>query len=394
MATSTTSAPGERAMTPRRSTRIGPASAVLMALAVLILQALTLVPAQANSDPHGAHERWAFCKINEERRARGLAPLAWDTSLQNSARNWSANMRNEGALRHNPNVTGEATRADPNWTSASENVGFDVSADGLHRAFMNSTSHRDNILRGSSNRAGVGVAFGTDGRLWVTQLFIGGTPLSNPDTCASGAGPVPAMPNPPPANPPSNPPPSNPPPSNPPPSNSSGFSDVPDGAFFTRAVEWAVDQDIATGTSPTTFSPHNPVTRGQIAAFLWRGADRPPASGPQFSDVPAGAFYADAVRWMRATELTAGCAPDRYCPNAQASRAELVTLLWRSVGSPDMGTNHGFSDVPRGSFYERAVTWAVRTGTTTGSGPSTFSPNASVTRAQTVTFMWRIAGQP
>lgn len=177
----------------------------------------------------------------------------------------------------------------------------------------------------------------------------------------------------------------------PPPPVTMPFVDVPKGSYFYDAVRWAVQQGITTGTSPTTFSPHEAVTRAQIATFLHRKAGSPPPTGPQFADVPANSYFASAVRWMRATGLTTGVGGTNYYkPYDRASRAELITLLWRSAGSPNLGTSHGFRDVPKGSYYERAVTWAVKRNITTGTSPTTFAPTEPVTRAQTVTFLWRM----
>lgn len=177
----------------------------------------------------------------------------------------------------------------------------------------------------------------------------------------------------------------------PPPLPPSGFHDVPEGSIYEDEVIWAVDQGITNGCTSTMFCPGNNVTRAQVATFLWRHAGEPVATSEQFDDVSNDAFYADAVRWVRDKGITLGCTDTTFCPNGSATRAQLVTFLWRHVGSPTTDKNHGFSDVPPDSYYEHAVTWAVNEGITMGTDDSgtTFSPNAAVTRGQTVLFLFR-----
>ena len=170
-----------------------------------------------------------------------------------------------------------------------------------------------------------------------------------------------------------------------------GFHDVPDSSVYAPAVVWASDAGITTGCAPERFCPGTRVTRAQVATFLWREAGEPAPSGPQFADVRADAYYADAVRWVRDEGITTGCTETEFCPNATATRAQLVTFLWRAAGSPATDGDHGFSDVRAGAYHEDAVTWAVDQGITTGTSSTTFSPNDAVTRGQTVLFLYRYA---
>lgn len=169
------------------------------------------------------------------------------------------------------------------------------------------------------------------------------------------------------------------------------FTDVPAGAYYADAVKWAVAEGITSGTSPTTFSPNNGCTRAQMVTFLWRAAGCPePESdyGP-FRDVPKDAYYRKAVLWAAGEGITSGTSPTIFSPNATVTRAQTVTFLWRWEGEPEADQRSGFRDVPAGQYYSQAVSWAVEAGITNGTGTTTFSPGQTCTRAQIVTFLWR-----
>lgn len=173
--------------------------------------------------------------------------------------------------------------------------------------------------------------------------------------------------------------------------DSPAFTDVPADAYFYDAVEWAVEEGITSGTSPTTFSPNNGCTRAQMVTFLWRAAGSPePESdyGP-FRDVPKDAYYRNAVLWAAGEGITSGTSPTTFSPNATVTRAQTVTFLWRWEGEPEADQRSGFRDVPTGQYYSEAVSWAVEAGITNGTGTTTFSPGQTCTRAQIVTFLWR-----
>lgn len=173
--------------------------------------------------------------------------------------------------------------------------------------------------------------------------------------------------------------------------DSPAFTDVPADAYFYDAVEWAVAEGITSGTSPTTFSPNNGCTRAQMVTFLWRAAGCPePESdyGP-FRDVPKDAYYRKAVLWAAGEGITSGTSPTTFSPNATVTRAQTVTFLWRWEGEPEADQRSGFRDVPAGQYYSEAVSWAVEAGITNGTGTTTFSPGQTCTRAQIVTFLWR-----
>jgi uncharacterized protein YkwD len=341
-------------------------TATIVAAAVLV-GTLLVGAGPAGASSGGDVERLAFCKVNDERRARGLAPLAWDGAIADSARSWSGHMAAAGSLAHDPDLQRVLTALVPGLTHAAENVGRSFTGlQVLHDTFMASPGHRAHILRAEATRVGIGVVTDGAGQLWVTQRFVAGPAPADPDTCPGGAATVAA--------------------STP---GRTPFTDVPAGAYYEDAVAWAVEHGITKGTTVTTFSPAAPVARGQVASLLWRASGRPAPTGDAFADVPADAHFARATTWMRGTGMWAACAPDRFCPSAHTSRAAAVAWLWQAAGSPDLGTAHGFADVPAGAPYEAAVTWAVRTGITSGTTATTFSPEHGVTRGQAVTFLWR-----
>ena len=172
-----------------------------------------------------------------------------------------------------------------------------------------------------------------------------------------------------------------------------GFTDVHAGDFFADSVLWAVQNRITSGTSSTAFSPYQPCTRAQVVTFLWRAAGSPSGYGSgsnTFRDVARGSYYDSAVAWAVSRRITNGTAGDRFSPDAVCTRADAVTFLWRYSGSPFTFTTSRFRDVPSGSYYAQAVAWAVNNGVSTGTGMNTFSPGAACTRAEFVTFLYRL----
>lgn len=169
------------------------------------------------------------------------------------------------------------------------------------------------------------------------------------------------------------------------------FTDVPAGAYYADAVKWAVAEGITSGTSPTTFSPNNGCTRAQMVTFLWRaaGSPEPESDYEPFRDVPKDAYCRKAVLWAAGEGITSGTSPTTFSPNATVTRAQTVTFLWRWEGEPEADQRSGFRDVPAGQYYSQAVSWAVEAGITNGTGTTTFSPGQTCTRAQIVTFLWR-----
>ena len=167
------------------------------------------------------------------------------------------------------------------------------------------------------------------------------------------------------------------------------FYDVPNDAYFYEAVKWAVKNGITDGVGDNLFAPGQPCTRAQIVTFLWRAAGSPaPKSTVSFADVPAGSYYAKAVAWAVENGITLGTGDGTFSPNATCTRAQSVTFLYRALGTAPTTVN-GFTDVAADAFYADAVAWAVESGVTNGTSASTFSPNNGCTRAQIVTFLFR-----
>ena len=175
------------------------------------------------------------------------------------------------------------------------------------------------------------------------------------------------------------------------PTGKNPFVDVPAGSYYEDAVIWAVDKGITTGTSATTFNPNGICTRAQAVTFLWRAAGSPAAKSAvmPFADVKAGSYYYDAVLWAVEQGITKGTSDTTFSPDATCSRAQIVAFLWRSEKSPAAGTANPFADVKSTAYYADAVLWAVKEDITKGTTNTTFSPDADCTRAQIVTFLWR-----
>ena len=169
------------------------------------------------------------------------------------------------------------------------------------------------------------------------------------------------------------------------------FVDVATGSYYEDAVDWAVENGITQGTDDTHFSPDGICTRAQAATFLWRaaGSPKPETRTMPFTDVPAGSYYYDAVLWAVENGITKGTSNTTFSPNMTCTRAQIVTFLWRSEKSPAAGTANLFVDVKSTVYYADAVLWAVKEDITKGTTNTTFSPDADCTRAQIVTFLWR-----
>ena len=169
------------------------------------------------------------------------------------------------------------------------------------------------------------------------------------------------------------------------------FVDVATGSYYEDAVDWAVENGITQGTDDTHFSPDGICTRAQAVTFLWRaaGSPEPETRAMPFTDVPVGSYYYDAVLWAVENGITKGTSDTTFSPNMTCTRAQIVAFLWRSEKSPAAGTANPFADVKSTAYYAGAVLWAVKENITKGTTSTTFSPNADCTRAQIVTFLWR-----
>ncbi len=174
------------------------------------------------------------------------------------------------------------------------------------------------------------------------------------------------------------------------------FIDVPSSAYYANAVSWAVENGITSGTGGGRFRPLDSCTRAQAVTFLWRAAGSPEPESEEnpFLDVKEGAYYYKAVLWAVEQNITAGTSVDSFSPNGNCTRGQIVCFLHRAAGAPVIGAGSAFSDVRPGAYYENAVGWAVEKGITAGTGDGKFSPGMACSRAQIVTFLYRNRTEP
>ena len=173
------------------------------------------------------------------------------------------------------------------------------------------------------------------------------------------------------------------------------FDDVADDAFYKTAVDWAVENGVTSGISDTLFAPAKTCTRAQVVTFLWRAAGSPEPTKTEnpFTDVKRDAYYYKAVLWALEKGITSGTSATTFAPEAVVSRAQVVTFQWRMADSTKANGTNNFTDVPADSYYKDAVQWAAEKGITSGTSATTFAPNAGCTRGQIVTFLYRQLGK-
>ena len=169
------------------------------------------------------------------------------------------------------------------------------------------------------------------------------------------------------------------------------FADVRPGSYYYDAVRWAVENGITSGTSDDLFSPDAACTRAQVITFLWRatGSPQPVSRTNPFTDVPSNAYYRDAVLWAVEQGITNGVSATRFDPDATITRGQMAALLYRTAGTPAVSGGSSFVDVGASAYYSKAVAWAYQNDIASGTGANRFSPNAVCTRAQIVTFLYR-----
>ena len=169
------------------------------------------------------------------------------------------------------------------------------------------------------------------------------------------------------------------------------FADVANSAYYVDAVEWMLKREVTQGTTDTTFSPNLNCTRAQIVTFLWRAAGSPEPKGTvSFADVSAGSYYAKAVAWAVENGITGGTGNGLFSPDAACTRAQSAAFLYRAAGSPAVSGSAGFSDVAANAYYAQAVAWAKEHGITDGIGGGLFGSANDCTRAQIAAFLWRL----
>ena len=169
------------------------------------------------------------------------------------------------------------------------------------------------------------------------------------------------------------------------------FKDVPVDAYYYEAVKWAAEKGITGGVGNGLFAPNQPCTRAQIVTFLWRAAGSPAPKNPStsFGDVKPGSFYEQAVAWAVENGITGGTGDGKFSPDATCTRAQAVTFLYRAAGSPKVSGSAEFGDVATNAYYADAVAWAAKNGITGGIGGGLFGSGNDCTRAQIVTFLYR-----
>lgn len=173
--------------------------------------------------------------------------------------------------------------------------------------------------------------------------------------------------------------------------SSNPFSDVISGTYYYDAVQWAVENGVTSGYDDGTFRPDATCTRAQIVTFLWRanGSPEPVTTVNPFLDVNADAYCYKAILWAIEQGITTGTTSTTFSPNNSCTRAQAMTFLYRADGSPTSSGSSGFSDVASNAYYGNAVAWAIANNITNGTTAETFSPDNTCTRAQIVTFLWR-----
>ena len=168
---------------------------------------------------------------------------------------------------------------------------------------------------------------------------------------------------------------------------STSFADVKADAYYANAVKWAVDKNITTGTSKTTFSPNDTCTRAQILTFLWRAVGSPEATSKNpFNDVSRDDYYYNAAVWASEKGMVTG---SKFNADTPCTRSSTVMYMWKNAGAPEFETSNKFSDVSQSSEYAQAVAWALENNVTSGTSDTEFSPNEICSRGQIVTFLNR-----
>jgi hypothetical protein len=321
--------------------RVGVWSLALILLLSIVTPALASEATDLESDFLGL--------LNDERRSNGLAPLLVMSELVAGARSQAQAMAEAGFLFHNPDLG--SVLAD-GWAKLGENVGIGYSAESLHQAFMNSPGHRDNVLDTGYEYVGIGVVLEDDGAIWVAFVFvdmIGTEPREDLQPYQYDG----------------------------------RFSDD-DDSVFEQAIETLAAAGITKGCGDTTFCPDQPVTRGQMAAFLVRVLDLDPVAGNPFSD-DDGSPFEGAIESLAAAGITNGCAGHRFCPDAPISRGQMAAFLTRAAGLPPAGGNSFFDDDQ--SPFEDAIEALAAAGVTNGCADGRFCPDEPVTRGQMAAFL-------
>ena len=174
------------------------------------------------------------------------------------------------------------------------------------------------------------------------------------------------------------------------------FEDVPEKAYYHDAVYWAAENGVVSGTSEGKFNPGKTCTRAELLTMLWRAAGSPDASQVElpFTDTDSDDYWYRAAQWACREKITTGATASTFGPKAPCTRAQTVSFLWAAQGKPQpQGSENPFTDLKEGKFYYKAALWAYENGVTSGATATTFAPNKPCTRAQAVTFLYKVFGQ-
>ena len=334
----------------------------VLVVAVAAAALLMAMASSSSADDWASAEQRFVEKINAERANAGLSALRVNIVLTDVARDWSAQMRSSGQLRHRPSLSAGITGS---WSRLGENVSYsnrgDTEAqlvDRIHGMFMASTGHRRNIL-GGYNQVGVGVRMGADGKMWVTVIFMQG-PIDNAQIQQAD-----------------------------PPEGFEAFTDV-GGSVHAGAIEAIYDAGLTKGCSLTRYCTNDSVTRGEMATFLARAADLQPRADTGFPDVPSSSTHAGSIGAVVDAGISDGYADGSFRPRDPVTRAEMASFLVSAVpGLEEADTASGFGDVGSNNAHADAIAALAEVGITQGCASDRYCPTRAVTRGEIASFLAR-----
>lgn len=316
---------------------------MVAALTTLMLAASMPMTAGAAVDPVNAENQFVS-SINEERASRGLKPLATHSDLIAAARTQADAIRDAGRLFHNPDLGAVTT----GWKKLAENVGYGGTVAGLHAAFMNSTGHRANILDPAFTHVGVGVVV-EGSTIWVTEVFMESSATVTQTTFT-------------------------------PP-----FRDD-DGLPYERDIALLAAAGITAGCSSDRYCPYGYVSRAQMASFLQRALGLSGSSIDFFWD-DTFSGHESAINAIAVASISTGCGDGRYCPESTVSRGEIAAFLNRALDLPPASRDYFWDD--NGSPHEASINAIAQAGIASGCGAGAFCPYGGLTRGAMATFLVR-----
>lgn len=322
----------------------------VVALITAMLAAVMPLVASAAVDPVNAENQFVDL-INDERTSRGLKPLAVQSDLVAGARYQADAIRDAGRLYHNPDL---ASVVDSGWMKLGENVGYGGTVAGLHAAFMNSPSHRANVLDPNYTHVGLGVVVEGD-KIWMAQVFMQAKAGYFTETTAQQTTYTPP------------------------------FRDD-DGLAYEPAIMTLVAAGITSGCSADKFCPYNYVSRAQMASFLQRAMGLTAPSIDFFWD-DSFSTHQSAINAIANVKISVGCGGGKYCPSSTVSRGEIATFLVRALNLPSTSRDYFWDD--NGSQHEAAINSIAAAGISSGCGGGAYCPWGGLTRGEMANFMVR-----